>query len=1500
MKKAMLRALVCLVAFCPLGQLRALDKGACTVQSTSRLDALINPVVDGDEKFFTSAGPPPNIVFNLATTSTMAGWPIAWPATPGCGVSAINDLGYDASRTYAPMYKPGPSPSLVANTDWFNATKFYEAPATGYGVNFSGLPSGAIYADAATACAGLGAGCASCLSTNGYYIDSASVRRVSGNFLNFYAPKNALAVSVLTRLVAELDPARITIFTLNGRVGLGSCWGAGGGGPSNCLCRLKPMAPTCSSSSPLDLSDVDQQRYDLVSALYADLGWDNGNCGTDLFGMHYAVDNFFNSGPPGSALDGFKARFGTGYLSSPNALETPTNKASCAACAVNAQILITDKDNENDGQSTNGGTGSIPGATLGMPLGAGEANGLCAPAAGNHTDLCSLAKYFLTYPVRYDQPSPYGKPVLTYTVGLAAGPSANDTLKSAARAGGGLFLDATNTDGLYLAIKAIVEDIKTRGTAFSTTAVAAFQTGSALAAIVPRMYPQARGKPWSGNLFRFDLYNEFVVGATHPQATPTVPPLQSAYIVDADNDIVSEDPVTGAFIKKYVAGTPPAKDFWAVSAASPGAAGQLKSLGHASRKIWTVRDDNVLGGDGAFTSADSLVEFTKANTPTLIDYLGIKGSPFCGTLGAPGTLFTGRLNLAVVDAAVLMGVGVPGSQDALEDLCARVLIQYVRGQDLGDEQKTGCSVPSAGCRTGTRASVMGDIFHSSPIEVVPPVDQGLCEVGLHNQCVRTLFSQRLAGVTPTDLLPYSETDCDGNPVTRDAYASYQYQNRKREKAVLVGTNDGLVHAFQAGTATEVCTAGLPITTFNRGSGQEAWAFIPPDLLPQLHEQLSRHTYFVDGDIMVRDIWADTAMADGKKQNTEFRTLAVVAEGRGGTHYMALELKFAGTSLDSQPGFRWIFPQPNTPEASDFGKTLYALNPKPPPIGPVLLDSTTPGATSPALNGGVSNYGTTTSERWVVMLSGGWSPGLNKGRGIYMVDAWEGQINGRKDNLWWKWAFDPASPTDGQHDSRRAMTHSVAAPIALVDYGSNAAPGLDGFFDTAVAGDTKGQLWVARFFTPGVLDGASKLIGNWSAARTFEQDRYAATSRSVLHQWPFFYLPSTALQTDTGALRIFAGTGNRYDLLGRNAGACRFDNPTACSKYNCEVNIKLTEKKLTRFLDEAVQEWDSNVFDTATLPMGANPGLTECGGLGSTVASAKYDKFEFKCPNGDKDKMKIRVNCGQDSVGNFACRPSGGAELTSDIHTPPSTFAFNTLGLNRFYGIWGYGGGATRVFDEALIGAGPAQNASEFDGQRLTDRVKTVAGVPSTSGDLVNTTDSTCTLAGVCTPSASESSSGWFLEYQDTYPMTSRARSLEQKTAGGSALIASCVLWNSIYPYSTGTCSSSDTAKSRFYQSDFVTGTPSCAESFRSTTGWTRFVERTVLAPPPEPATVIQRSPSGAIRYSALLVEPGKDTATKADISSQSEILQLIYELPVSRQLHRCRHMSAAQCSSTPP
>jgi type IV pilus assembly protein PilY1 len=197
----------------------------------------------------------------------------------------------------------------------------------------------------------------------------------------------------------------------------------------------------------------------------------------------------------------------------------------------------------------------------------------------------------------------------------------------------------------------------------------------------------------------------------------------------------------------------------------------------------------------------------------------------------------------------------------------------------------------------------------------------------------------------------------------------------------------------------------------------------------------------------------------------------------------------------------------------------------------------------------------------------------------MVDAWNGIVQNRQDNLWWKLA----KPDDGSAEESgekgtplKNMVQSIVAPVAMVDYGPNDGQQFDGVYDTAVVGDTKGQIWLARFYKPGVWDSTKKIITNWSGARAFEVDRdgiatgtdedtgTATSSKSTRNDWPFYYVTETAVQPSAGYLRAFVGTGDRYSILEPGAGACRFDSPLPCSKYGCdEVKFVSKIKRLNR-------------------------------------------------------------------------------------------------------------------------------------------------------------------------------------------------------------------------------------------------------------------------------------------------------------------------------------------------
>src|SRR5260370_19830653 len=80
----------------------------------------------------------------------------------------------------------------------------------------------------------------------------------------------------------------------------------------------------------------------------------------------------------------------------------------------------------------------------------------------------------------------------------------------------------------------------------------------------------------------------------------------------------------------------------------------------------------------------------------------------------------------------------------------------------------------------SRPHILGDIFHSTPVLVSPPVPTFLCDLGIANQCVPSLYSERM---TPGGLL---------------SYTTWATANQYRTEIILVGANDGMLHTFNAG------------------------------------------------------------------------------------------------------------------------------------------------------------------------------------------------------------------------------------------------------------------------------------------------------------------------------------------------------------------------------------------------------------------------------------------------------------------------------------------------------------------------------------------------------------------------------------------------------------------------------------------------------------------------------------------------------------------------------
>ncbi|HEY8205868.1 MAG TPA: hypothetical protein VIG99_00205, partial [Myxococcaceae bacterium] len=800
--------------------LGAVDTASCCLQATSKLDGLLNPVTGGDEKFFTTGGKPANVLVILDTSGSMADWPQPWPNTTGCSHAQLTSLGYNKNTVYQPMWKN----LNQSETNWFDKNKYYQAPSDGYGPangninDFNSSPSSPTYSTLANACSGAAnnAQCQTCLQNQGYYIGNNGYRRVSGNFLNFYAPRDSGAVNVLTQIMHDVRNVRIGLHVFKKQNGSGCGYGT-------CMCSMEPMGPSCPKSSPLDASFVDNQRTNILSNLRNGLDW--SGCGTPLSdALFFAGEALASDAPRGIPVTWVKPA----VFNEPNA-----NQASiCFECGFSAIILLTDGEPNGDE------------SFLAMPA---EINAVAVPACPNPctpSKLAKVAKWFWTNDIRADLPGV--QKVATYTIGFSVDASNSNILKLAAQQGGGQFYAANSSSALKQAFTSIIDNIVSRNASFSSASIASLETGSAIeSAVLPRMKP-SQSLPWKGSLYRFRLYNEFVEETDlDGDAAGSTGYKTEIFLLDSNAQRVAED-VDGNFVLRGT--TTPATPYWEAS-------NMLQIKGYANRSIYTVTDSDT---DGALTDGDAMLPFTTANAAVLQKYLGLVGTgltycPIVGATPSDGTLLAkwgmtnnaATCNIAGPPGLCLhaaMGAAYPATQAAADLLCTQALISYVRGMDLADEDADGI-------RNETRGTVLGDIFHSSPNVIEPPEEQFLCDLGISNQCVSTLYANTALS---TPLRTYAEVDACTGAVNRTAYESYVAKWRRRDRLVIAGANDGMIHAFQNGRATETCPSGVPVVDYDSGTGDEVWAFIAPDQLPRLTDGVLAHQYAIDGNVLVRD------------------------------------------------------------------------------------------------------------------------------------------------------------------------------------------------------------------------------------------------------------------------------------------------------------------------------------------------------------------------------------------------------------------------------------------------------------------------------------------------------------------------------------------------------------------------------------------------------------------------------------------------------------------------
>ncbi|HUO86281.1 MAG TPA: hypothetical protein VM617_02735, partial [Thermoanaerobaculia bacterium] len=216
---------------------------------------------------------------------------------------------------------------------------------------------------------------------------------------------------------------------------------------------------------------------------------------------------------------------------------------------------------------------------------------------------------------------------------------------------------------------------------------------------------------------------------------------------------------------------------------------------------------------------------------------------------------------------------------------ANAVVDYVLRFKEGIERNTDVDPPLETVHT----FLMGDVFHSTPVVIGTPSNSLFFATDLYN----------------------NGAECDENDGTAAANPGYRcfFQKQQfRRKMLLVGSNDGMLHAFDAGmfrtnggasdhwTGVELTDeVTSPFGSFDNGTGKELFAYVPRMVLPTLKDMSlsTQHRYNVDGTATVADIFIDP-VKEGTTTfplaaDREWRTVVVGGLREGGRGYYGLDI-----------------------------------------------------------------------------------------------------------------------------------------------------------------------------------------------------------------------------------------------------------------------------------------------------------------------------------------------------------------------------------------------------------------------------------------------------------------------------------------------------------------------------------------------------------------------------------------------------------------------------------
>ncbi len=149
--------------------------------------------------------------------------------------------------------------------------------------------------------------------------------------------------------------------------------------------------------------------------------------------------------------------------------------------------------------------------------------------------------------------------------------------------------------------------------------------------------------------------------------------------------------------------------------------------------------------------------------------------------------------------------------------------------------------------------VLGDAFHSEPLSIERPGD--------FEDLANNSFGDDPPG------------ECNLTSSSDRGYRCFAFKHQYRRRVLMLGTNDGQLHAFDAGRITR--NSGTLPLPFSNGDGVEIFSYVPRMALPILREQAEddKHIYGIDGPVVSADAFF--------RSDEQWHTIVVGAMRDGG-------------------------------------------------------------------------------------------------------------------------------------------------------------------------------------------------------------------------------------------------------------------------------------------------------------------------------------------------------------------------------------------------------------------------------------------------------------------------------------------------------------------------------------------------------------------------------------------------------------------------------------------